>query len=88
MSQHSVDVSPACTCLLQRVNRRLMEEQDAEYQRSLEADREREAQRQAAGAADKQSKRAAEEEAAKARSAACLPMSILSHNRTGLVYQR
>jgi hypothetical protein len=59
--------------LLQNVNRRLREEQDAEYQRSLEADRERERRKHAASAQEEESKRAAEEEAAKFRLVAAFP---------------
>lgn len=58
---------------VQDVNRRLREEQDAEYKRSLEADRERERRQQAASAAEAEAKRKAEEVASRERYKAFLP---------------
>ena len=46
---------------MQQVNRRLREEQDAEYQRSLLADQEREKQRVAERAAQEEQQRAAQQ---------------------------
>ncbi|KAL4423405.1 hypothetical protein ABPG77_009983 [Micractinium sp. CCAP 211/92] len=51
-------------------NRRLREEQDAEYQRSLEADRRREEERAAAARAAEEAQRAAQEAAERARAEA------------------
>ncbi|KAL4443291.1 hypothetical protein ABPG75_011028 [Micractinium tetrahymenae] len=51
-------------------DRRLREEQDAEYQRSLEADRQREEQRAAAARAAEEAERAAREAAERARAEA------------------
>ncbi len=46
---------------MQQLNRRLREEQDAEYQRSLLVDQEREKQRVAEGAAQEEQQRAAQQ---------------------------
>ena len=61
---------------MQQLNRRLREEQDAEYQRSLLADQEREKQRVAERAAQEEQQRAAQQAQDAERQEPCLSCPV------------